>query len=132
MRTQTIKPTKKNPIHRNEPFVCKKCGEANPPAAKGCRNHCRNCLSSLHVDEHTPGDRLSDCLGLMEPVDIEQTAKKGFKILHRCKKCGKMMWNKMADDDDLFLITRLIKNHNERTKKIHGRLQRKHGKKRRA
>ena len=108
----------KNPIHRNEPFVCKNCKESNPKAAKGCRNHCRNCLYSLHVDENVPGDRLSECLGLMEPIDIEQSQKKGFKILHRCKNCGKMMWNMVAEDDDLYLITQLIKFHNERTKKI--------------
>ena len=33
------------------------------------RNHCPNCLSSLHVDEE-PGDRASDCGGIMEPVAV--------------------------------------------------------------
>ncbi len=113
MKTQTCK----NPIHRNDPFVCKKCKEYNPKAEKGCRNHCRNCLYSLHVDEQVPGDRLSACLGLMEPIDIEQNQKKGFKILHRCRNCRKMMWNMVAEDDDLYLVTQLIKHHNERTKK---------------
>lgn len=116
-----ITPTRVNPIHRNDPFVCKKCKEPNPKATKGCRNHCRNCLYSLHVDENTPGDRLSACLGLMEPVDIEQSQKKGFKIRHRCLECGKMMWNMVAEDDDLYLVTQLIKNHNERTKKLEKR-----------
>jgi len=110
--------TPKNPIYVNEPFVCKYCKEANPKAEIGCRNHCRNCLYSMHVDDQVPGDRSSKCLGLMQPIDIEISQKKGFKILHRCKLCGKMMYNKMADDDDLYLITQLIKTHNERTQKM--------------
>jgi hypothetical protein len=28
-----------------------------------------------------------------------------------------MMWNMVAEDDDLYLVTQLIKHHNERTKK---------------
>lgn len=110
--------TPKNPVHRNDPFVCRKCKEDNPKAEKGCRNHCRNCLYSLHVDELVPGDRASTCLSLMEPIDIEQNQKKGFKILHRCLGCKKMMWNMVAEDDDLYLITQLIKSHNERTQKM--------------
>ncbi len=113
--------TPRNTIHRNDPFVCKRCKEANPKAQKGCRNHCRNCLYSLHVDELVPGDRQSTCLGLMEPIDIEQNQKKGFKILHRCQNCKKMMWNMVAEDDDLYLVTQLIKHHNERTQKIERR-----------
>lgn len=54
----------------------------------------------------------------MEPIDIEQNQKKGFKILHRCQKCKKMMWNMVSEDDDLYLVTQLIKHHNERTKKL--------------
>jgi hypothetical protein len=116
MKTQTRTRT----VHRNDPFICKNCKESNPKAEKVLSNHCRNCLYSLHVDEVVPGDRLSTCLGLMEPIDIEQNQNKGFKILHRCQKCKKMMWNMVAYDDDLYLVTQLIKHHNERTKKLEG------------
>ena len=43
-------------------FTCKVCGRLVVADAAGSahRNHCPNCLSSLHVDEE-PGDRASDC-----------------------------------------------------------------------
>ena len=39
-------------------FTCRVCGRLVTPqgAGSGHRNHCPNCLSSLHVDEE-PGDR---------------------------------------------------------------------------
>lgn len=79
----------------------------------------------MHVDEHTPGDRLSTCLELMEPFDIEQSQKKGFQILHKCTKCKKTVWNKIAEDDDLNMVTHLIKLHNERTQKYERKKQKK-------
>lgn len=38
------------------------CGRPVVPAGAGSdhRNHCPNCLSSLHVDDE-PGDRAADC-----------------------------------------------------------------------
>lgn len=98
--------SRKDFIKRNGGFVCLKCNEINPPAVKGERNHCRRCLFSLHVDKETPGDRASDCFGLMEPVGLDYKGKKGFMIVHRCVKCGKEMLNKKAEDDEL------IKNPN--------------------
>lgn len=52
-------------------FVCKVCGRRMTPenAGTGHRNHCNNCLCSLHVDEE-PGDREADCGGIMEPVAV--------------------------------------------------------------
>mgnify|MGYP002707339772 FL=1 len=48
----------------NEAFVCKVCGRTVVPQGAGSehRNHCPNCLSSLHVDIE-PGDRAADCGG---------------------------------------------------------------------
>ena len=53
----------------NDTFTCKVCGRLCTPQGAGSdhRNHCPNCLSSLHVDIE-PGDRASDCGGIMEPV----------------------------------------------------------------
>ncbi|HIQ57626.1 TPA: RNHCP domain-containing protein, partial [Candidatus Gracilibacteria bacterium] len=39
----------------NEEFTCEWCGEINPPSKGTCRNHCRKCLCSKHVDEKFPG-----------------------------------------------------------------------------
>ena len=51
----------------NDAFTCKVCGRVCTPQNAGSdhRNHCPNCLSSLHVDEE-PGDRASDCGGIMD------------------------------------------------------------------
>jgi len=45
----------------NETFTCKNCGRTVVPYDSGSnhRNHCPNCLFSLHVDDE-PGDREAD------------------------------------------------------------------------
>ena len=47
---------KTHPCH--DSFTCKVCGRPVIPAGTGSehRNHCPNCLHSLHVDDE-PGDR---------------------------------------------------------------------------
>ena len=47
-----------------ESFTCKQCGRlvVSGGAGSGHRNHCPNCLSSLHLDVE-PGDRAADCGG---------------------------------------------------------------------
>lgn len=83
----------------NNAFACAHCGEEVRPLGNGSvRNHCPGCLHSLHVDI-LPGDRASDCHGVMEPVGVEQTGKKGWVILYRCRKCGHQGRNKAALDD---------------------------------
>lgn len=104
--------TRKNPIHHNLGFKCAKCGKENPPAEKSCRNHCKYCLYSQHVDLNTPGDRLSTCGGLMEPISITYKGNKGNQIVHQCIKCSAQAVNKVADDDDLDLITEIMKRQN--------------------
>ena len=54
----------------DESFTCRNCGHPVVPAGAGSdhRNHCPNCLCSVHLDIE-PGDRESDCGGLMEPAD---------------------------------------------------------------
>lgn len=51
--------------HRcNDTFSCRVCDRLVFPTPTGGdhRNHCPNCLSSLHVDQE-PGDRAADCGG---------------------------------------------------------------------
>ena len=87
-------------IHRNDAFVCFQCGTKVPQAKVGCRNHCPGCLFSLHLDEHSPGDRSSQCQGLMKPTRVEQSRQKGFSLVYKCLQCGKIVKNKVAPDDD--------------------------------
>jgi len=88
-------------IPRQEPFVCEHCNFSVQPLERGsCRSHCPECLWSKHVD-NDPGDRGSDCHGLMQPFQIDQTGKKGFVIIHKCEKCGVQKRNKAAPDDQL-------------------------------
>lgn len=92
-------------IRKKEDFVCQVCGKK--VVGSGYTNHCPNCLYSKHVDENTPGDRGSDCKGLMEPLRVE--VKKGnYVIIHKCKKCGKEMRNKASKEDNFEVILKLI------------------------
>jgi DNA-directed RNA polymerase subunit RPC12/RpoP len=99
-------------IKINEAFVCKNCKKANDKAQKTCRNHCKFCLYSLHVDKTIPGDRKSGCLSLMEPKYIDYHTNKGFQIIHKCLKCGKEIPNKTADDDNRDLIGEIMQEQN--------------------
>lgn len=50
-------------------FTCKVCGRLVVADGAGSdhRNHCSNCLSSLHVDDE-PGDRQADCGGVYRKI----------------------------------------------------------------
>ncbi len=84
-----------------EIFTCKVCGREVIPDGAGSahRNHCPNCLSSLHVDDET-GDRASDCGGIMEPVAVWVRRDGEWAVIHRCKRCGKLDSNRIAADDN--------------------------------
>ena len=105
-------PTVSKTIKINNAFTCQNCGHTNPPAVKTCRNHCRQCLYSLHVDKDFPGDRQSNCLSLMEPLALDQNSKKGFIIVHQCLKCKKTIPNKVADDDQSETLIKITKRQN--------------------
>lgn len=93
-------------------FICENCG--NEVAAEGNigtanRNHCPNCLWSKHLDDKESGDRASVCLGIMEPIGLtfkkEGVDKYGkerqgeIMLIHKCVKCGKVVINRLAGDD---------------------------------
>ena len=71
-------------------FTCKVCGRLVVPAGAGTghRNHCPNCLCSLHLDVE-PGDRQADCGGIMEPVGVWVRKNSEWAIIHRCRRCGR-------------------------------------------
>ncbi|MDR1354548.1 MAG: RNHCP domain-containing protein [Oscillospiraceae bacterium] len=79
-------------------FVCGNCGAVVMSLDNGSfRNHCPVCLYSKHVDNQ-PGDRLAECGGLMKPIDVLVTSKKGLQIVHKCLACGAEKVNKVAED----------------------------------
>ncbi len=85
----------------DEVFTCAVCGkEVHPEGASSeHRNHCPNCLSSLHLDD-IPGDRASSCKGVMEPIAVWVRDDGEWAIIHRCKKCGHLSSNRSAADDN--------------------------------
>jgi len=92
-------------------FVCKNCGKKVGTLKYGGhhRNHCPICLFSLHVDKKISGDRGSGCYGLMKPVSYFQRRTGEFVLVHRCLKCQVERFNRIAGDDDLEKVKKLVK-----------------------
>lgn len=82
-------------------FPCRVCGRRVVPegASSEHRNHCPNCLSSLHVDNE-PGDRSSGCGGIMEPIAVWVRKGGEWALIHRCRTCGTLSSNRIAADDN--------------------------------
>lgn len=98
----------KNLISRKESFTCVRCGVETPFQPGIERNHCPNCLYSLHVDDKTPGDRESLCKGKMEPATVSLGKRSIYVITHRCLTCGKVIHNKAAPNDNIDLLISLM------------------------
>ena len=96
-------------VHRDEDFECQNCHFQVPKRGGGyCRNHCPKCLYSLHVDLKVPGDRKSDCVSLMKPVDvILNTKKQTYQLIQQCTKCQYRHAVTVAKDDDLNLVLKI-------------------------
>ena len=79
----------------SDSFTCRVCGRLVTPQSAGTdhRNHCPNCLSSLHVDVE-PGDRASDCGGIMEPAAVWVRRGGEWAIIHELSS------NRIAADDN--------------------------------
>ena len=82
-------------------FNCKVCGwpVVSNGAGSNHRNHCPNCLSSIHLD-NKPGDRSSECHGVMEPIGVWVRTGGEWAVIHRCRICGKIVSNRVAADDN--------------------------------
>ncbi|MCL2108136.1 MAG: RNHCP domain-containing protein [Oscillospiraceae bacterium] len=82
-------------------FNCKVCNHLVVSHGAGSlhRNHCPNCLSSLHLDNE-PGDRSADCGGIMEAIGVWVKNGGEWAIIHRCKRCGELSTNRIAADDN--------------------------------
>ena len=77
----------------NDVFTCKVCGWKVGPAGAGSehRNHCPNCLHSLH--------RAADCGGILEPIGVWVRKNGEWAVIHRCRRCGALRSNRTAADD---------------------------------
>jgi hypothetical protein len=85
-----------NPIARDESFVCAVCATVVASHGRTARNHCPQCLTSLHVDV-VPGDREALCKGIMDPVSLEKNGET-FYITHHCRRCAHTRRNRAMLD----------------------------------
>ena len=99
-------------IKNDNSFICKNCGREVGKLKYTSRDHCNYCLYSIHIDIE-PGDRKNDCLGMLEPINVEVTSKKGEVIIYRCKKCGKIVRNIVAIDDNRDEIYKIVENYSK-------------------
>ncbi|MGK4903879.1 RNHCP domain-containing protein [Streptomyces albus] len=95
--------------HRSQPFRCVGCRLDVPGSAPGTahRNHCPNCLASLHVDRRVPGDRAASCRGRMEALSMSVRPDGEWLIVHQCLSCGALSANRIAGDDNALALMRL-------------------------
>ena len=82
-----------------KPYRCPVCGRQDGAEEDSHRNHCPNCLYSVHLD-NSPGDRESDCHGRMEPIGVWVRKNGEWAVIHRCTVCGKISSNRAAADDN--------------------------------
>ncbi|GGU94049.1 hypothetical protein GCM10010211_71430 [Streptomyces albospinus] len=95
--------------HRAHDFRCVNCRLDVSLTAPGTahRNHCPNCLASLHVDRRIPGDRASDCRGQMVALAMFTRPDGEWMIVHQCLTCGELSANRIAGDDNALVLVRL-------------------------
>ncbi|MFB7425416.1 RNHCP domain-containing protein [Streptomyces hydrogenans] len=96
--------------HRASDFRCVSCRLDVSLDAPGTahRNHCPNCLASLHVDRKIPGDRDADCRGRMEALGMSVRNDGEWLIIHQCATCGELSANRIAGDDNPLALVRLV------------------------
>ena len=82
----------------DDSFICQNCGHKVEKLGYTSRDHCNKCLCSIHIDIN-PGDRANECKGLLIPIAVNPSSKKGYVIEYKCEKCGKHHNNKAAEDD---------------------------------
>jgi len=93
---------------RSDLFRCQHCRSEILRSAHGTvhRNHCPQCLWSVHLDER-PGDRRSSCRGGMEPIAIWVREDGEWSLVHRCCGCHVVRVNRVAGDDSEFALLSL-------------------------
>ena len=87
-----------------EDFVCEHCTAA--VQGSGYTNHCPACLWSKHVDVN-PGDRGSECGGLMEPIKVERRNDE-YMLTQHCIKCGHERRNRLGEEDNFTAAVAIV------------------------
>ncbi|HBP51590.1 TPA: hypothetical protein DD455_04650 [Candidatus Shapirobacteria bacterium] len=95
----------RNFIKKKENFKCENCGFE--VSGDGYTDHCPKCLWGKHVDEEIPGDRASECGGLMKAVESTYVSGR-YKIHYRCGICRHEFWVREGEDDDRTLLMELM------------------------
>jgi len=95
---------KKNFIKVVEDFICEHCGQK--VKGDGYTDHCPKCLWGKHVDREIPGDRASECKGMLEPVGAEYKGDK-FKIHYKCVECNHEFWVREGENDNRDILLKL-------------------------
>ncbi|MBF6328342.1 RNHCP domain-containing protein [Nocardia transvalensis] len=90
-------------------FRCVGCRLDVPTSAPGTahRNHCPHCLTSRHVDRHTPGDRAESCRGRMQALSLTARDDGEWLLVHQCLACGALKLNRIAGDDNALALMRI-------------------------
>ena len=96
----------------DEEFICEVCKKHVTKLEYTARDHCPYCLSSKHLDIN-PGDRSSNCKGVLVPFDIEKGKKDTYKIVYRCSECKVIKKNKMAIDDNFDKVLEIMSNESK-------------------
>ncbi len=109
--------SRRQPNRMEKGFRCEYCGAYvyTLPMIAGVnnRNHCPFCLWSRHVDHLKPGDRMSACKAVMQPIgltvkqthDKYMTDKMGeLMLIHHCRDCSKLSINRIAADDQTEMV----------------------------
>ena len=94
-----------------QPFSCVNCRQlvVAPSSGTEQRNHCPQCLWSLHVDIKI-GDRRSSCKSAMEPIAVWVKPNGEWAIVHRCRQCGALRVNRISpDDNEVVLLSLALK-----------------------
>ena len=99
-------------VKNDNEFNCINCGKRIEKLKYTSRDHCNSCLYSLHVDVF-PGDRANECKGVLIPINVIQTSKKGQVIIYRCSKCGVEVRNIVAQDDDRETIYKVVEKYSK-------------------
>lgn len=97
-------------VKNDNEFVCVNCNKRVEKLRYTSRDHCNHCLYSLHVDLF-PGDRLNKCKGVLLPINVEETSKKGKVVVYRCLRCGQTVRNIVANDDKNEVIYEVVKKY---------------------
>jgi DNA-directed RNA polymerase subunit RPC12/RpoP len=97
----------KNFIRKKEDFVCENCGME--VKGNGYTDHCPKCLWGKHVDREIPGDRASECRGLMEPMKTEFSISNfQFSVKYKCTKCRHEFTVKSSENDNRDELIKLV------------------------